>query len=367
MPRLSKAHLGQRYWASAPLPALAPGQTRVRDRLRLEAEPDAWEAPPCLCGGEDGRIVTDIERHGLPYRKVLCDWCGLMRATPRWTPERYKRFYDDDYRDLYSPATHGLLLAEHVRTLASGPGALHVAAFVRHAWRDFGRNDAPVVMEMGAGGGWNLAALPADWTRVGYDTDPRYLVAGREAFGIDMRNGFIDDVLPDLGTADVVLLSHVLEHISDPMGTLQRIAGAARPDALILIEVPGIFRLHKTGMDPMRYWQNAHTYTFCARTLADTCRRAGFEPLRIDEHIQMVFRPDTRAAGAVLEDSRLADEILAYLNVCDRLARMERGMPSGALGSRVRAAWMRLADALVRALIATQLLSGPGRHLVEES
>lgn len=155
--------------------------------------------------------------------------------------------------------THGLLLAEHVRTLASGPGALHVAAFVRHAWRDFGRNHAPVVMEMGAGGGWNLAALPADWTRVGYDTDLRYLVAGREAFGIDMRNGFIDDVLPDLGTADVVLLSHVLEHISDPVGTLQRIAGAARPDALILIEVPGIFRLHKRGMDPMRYWQNAHS------------------------------------------------------------------------------------------------------------
>lgn len=366
MPELRNAQLGSRYKAKAPLPVLTPKQMAIRDRLRSERDVSSWETVPCLCGSNDGRVVTDIERHGLPYRNVLCDQCGLMRASPRWTVERYSRFYADDYRDLYSPKPTGETIVDHTISLSEGPGARHVATFVERTWSDFGHNRSPVIMEMGAGGGWNLARLPKDWTRIGFDTDERYLEAGRTAFGVDMQNGFVDDVLPELNRADMVLLSHVVEHISDPVEMIRRIADATRPDTLILIEVPGIFRLHKAGMDPMRYWQNAHTYTFSARTLADTCRRAGFEPLRIDEHIQMVFSPGSGVQRPLIDDSELADDVLVYMKACEWRARTIQYLQRIPLLNRTKAQLLRFADLSVRAAFRLGLMKGPGRHLMKD-
>lgn len=367
MSELRNAHLGSRYLAEAPLPTLTPAKIAVRDRLRTEENMSFWESVPCLCGHNAGRIVTDIDRYGLAYRNILCDQCGLMRASPRWTVERYSRFYEEDYRDLYSPAVSSETLVDYTIALSNGPGARHVATFVKKTWSDFGDDRLPVVIEMGAGGGWNLARLPTDWTRIGFDTDERYLEAGRVAFGIQMQKGFVEDVLPKLHKADIILLSHVLEHFSNPVGMIQRIAEAARLDTLILIEVPGVFRLHKSGMDPMRYWQNAHTYTFTARTLADTCRRAGFEPLRIDEHIQMVYRPGNRVQRPVVDDLEMADDVLGYLKACEWRWETMQLLQKIPLLANAQTQMIRLADLSVRAALMLGFMKGPGRHLVKEA
>jgi SAM-dependent methyltransferase len=289
-----------------------------------------------------------------------------MRVSPRWTVERYSRFYADDYRDLYSPRSFGQTVIDHTIALSKGPGARHVAAFVEKTWLDFGNNKAPVIMELGAGGGWNLACLPKDWVRVGFDTDERYLEAGRVAFNITMQNGFVDDVLPELHRADIVLLSHVLEHLSDPLEMIRRIVDATRPEVLIVVEVPGIFRLHKSGLDLMRYWQNAHTFTFTARTLADTCRRAGFEPLRIDEHIQMVFSPSNTIKRPLIDDPELADDILEYMKACEWWAGTIQYFTKIPLLNRAKVKLDLIGDVCLRVALKLGLLKGPGRHLVKE-
>jgi O-antigen/teichoic acid export membrane protein/SAM-dependent methyltransferase len=344
------AHLGRRYQAGATMPELAPVQADARRRLADADRPEDWEAPRCLCGAGGGRILTDVDRYGLPYRKLLCTQCGLLRVTPRWTAAKYGRYYADDYRDLYSPLgpSDG---GETVRRLADGPGARLVAAFVEDAWRQHGRalGPTPVIVEIGAGGGWNLSRLDKRWVRIGFDADERFLELGRTVFGVDMRRGFIAEALPALAGADCILLSHVLEHVADPVATLREVCAAARPDALVLVEVPGIFRLHKTSLDPMRYWQNAHTFTFCARSAVDTCRRAGLEPLSVDEWIRLVLRPSSRAVVEVRPNPQLAPSIERYLRYCEvahRLAVASERLP--AIGRPVSMFVRRSADALVR-------------------
>ena len=144
----------------------------------------------------------------------------------------------------------------------------------------------------------------------------------------------------------------------------RRCGSSVPPTSLVLIEVPGIFRLHKTALDPMRYWQNAHTFTFCAQTLLATCRRAGYEPLQVDESIHLVLQGRSAAAlGTVRTDPKLAVSIERYLRYCElshRLATSCAAVPFiGALAGRVV---RRAADALMRAMQALGLIAGMRAH-----
>jgi SAM-dependent methyltransferase len=359
MNSFAPAHLGPRY-RSTSIPALTRGQAEIRRKLLDTDRAEDWETPACLCSATGGRVLTDIDRYGLPYRKVLCTDCGLLRVTPRWTAARYASFYQDDYRNLYSPLS-GATGADTLRQLADGPGARLVGEFVEHAWQRFGNPQLrrPVIVEIGAGGGWNLSRLGERWTKIGYDFDERFLELGRTSFGVDMRRGFLAEALPAVATADCVLLSHVLEHVPDPVATLRDLSAAARPDTLILVEVPGVFRLHKTSLDPMRYWQNAHTFTFCARTAVDTCRRAGLDPLSADEWIRLVLRPSSVASGPVATDPTLARSIERYLRYCEhshRLAQRCGTLPL--VGAAASLAVRRGADALVRIANGLHLVDG---------
>lgn len=350
MNAFTPAYLGTRYRAAAAMPDLTEGQERTRNALVTGDQPQDWEVAPCLCGATGGRVLTDVDRYGLPYRKVLCPSCGLLRVTPRWTADRYARFYQDDYRNLYSPLS-GSSETDTLLRLAKGPGASLVSEFVEKAWDRFGNpaQKQPVIVEIGAGGGWNLSRLSQRWVKIGYDYDERFLQLGREAFGIDMRLGFLAEALPAIAQADCVLLSHVLEHVPDPVATLTQLRAAVGRETLILVEVPGIFRLHKTSLDPMRYWQNAHTYTFCARTAVATCRRAGLEPLSVDEWIRLVLRSSAVTANTTQADATLAPSIERYLRYCEASYRLSKGVEAWPLiGPPLSLVIRRSADALVR-------------------
>jgi SAM-dependent methyltransferase len=207
---------------------------------------------------------------------------------------------------------------EYVRAVALAPATRERAGWVTATWKRLSGASPPRIVEIGAGGGWNLAGLPRDWDRIGYDLDDGYLAVGREAFGVDMRHGLAQDALPELAAADIVLLSHVVEHLPDPAKALRAIGQAMRPGALALIEVPGIFRIHRTNLDPRSYLQNAHTFTFCAATLRDACRRAGLEVLEVDETARVICRPGgERSVPGPITHPGLADRIIGYLRRCD--------------------------------------------------
>lgn len=297
---------------------LTPTQTRVRDAILAAEQPDDYEQVACCCGvAGDELVLSQVERHGLPYRKVACRVCGLLRVTPRWTAARYARFYEHEYRDLYNPVVGSK--EQFARELTRSPWLGALAAWVVAGNSRFGAAHAPPrIVEIGAGGGWNLGLLPATWERIGYDVDREYLAIGERLFGCTMRYGFVADARDDVASAGLVLLSHVVEHFSDPVGELGMLAQAMPPDGLLFIEVPGIFRIHRTNLDVMSYMQNAHTFTFCADTLRAVCEQAGLEVLDIDETVRAICRPlqgAQRPAGA--GHAKLAANTATYLQRCE--------------------------------------------------
>jgi SAM-dependent methyltransferase len=312
--------LGESYTeGSERLWPLNAEQLRLRDAIKASDKDSDYESRPCLCGAQDPaqqEAVSLIDRYGLRYRKVLCLECGLLRAEPRWTAKRLGDFYSTAYRQLYNGAMPPERFAE---AMLANPWIKGIGQWVRGAQRRLlPAKEKPLIVEIGAGGGWNLAGLPGDWQRVGFDVDEAFLEIGRQQLGLEMRYGLWDEALGAVAKADLVLLSHVVEHLGEPRDSLRKLAQALGEETLVLIEVPGIFKLHWTYRNPMAFMQNVHLYTYCAESLGRLCEECGLELLEVDQTVRLVCRKAKKSPAPASRTSKsLVRRKRAYLRLCE--------------------------------------------------
>lgn len=132
------------------------------------------------------------------------------------------------------------------------------------------------VMEYGVGMGWNLRFLKCG-KRIGYDLSE----AGRticEASGIEFTSTL---AFPE-SSIDVIICSHVLEHVPDPMGTLETIWRLLVPSGLLLLNVP-----FEVSRNTRRYTPNdpnMHLFTWTPLTLGNLLTRSQFAIEHINLH-----------------------------------------------------------------------------------
>ena len=157
------------------------------------------------------------------------------------------------------------------------------ASFLRGVQRDLLRRvpEEPVVVEIGHGDGSFLAALAEqrpDGRFVGFD--PNGAAVAPDGSGVELRAEFFDpgrhleELQPDL-----IVSRHVMEHLSNPLGFLQRISFAAScvgQSPLVYLEVPCIDRVLETGRTVDLYYEhNSHFTTESFRRMLQRCAPAG--------------------------------------------------------------------------------------------
>lgn len=257
----------------------------------------------CLCGctGED-LVLAQVDRYRIPHRTVLCRRCGLVRADPRPSADSYADFYRYYYRRIYErPGQKADSLFAHQ--------AANAARRFRFVLQHAGRFPATVV-ELGCGAGWNLVPFREAGAQVrGYDYDEEYLRAGRER-GLEMEEGGITEALAVGRAYDLVVLSHVVEHMLDPVADLQRIRSLLAPGGHLFIEVPNVLR---AGHPLLRQFQSAHTFFFAPPTLGLVLEKAGFRCVRIDEVTTSLWTAEQTGQPSFLIDESLAKRVLSHL------------------------------------------------------
>jgi 2-polyprenyl-3-methyl-5-hydroxy-6-metoxy-1,4-benzoquinol methylase len=142
---------------------------------------------------------------------------------------------------------------------------------------------APKVLDVGCGGGAYLAAAAAaGWDASGIDFDPK-AVEGARRRGIDASVGGLDSVADRAGTYDAVTLSHVIEHLHDPAGSLAVIHKILKPGGRLYVETPNIDSIGRSlygrswrGLEPPR-----HLVIFNRPGLQGLLERSGFEQVRL--------------------------------------------------------------------------------------
>lgn len=294
---------------------LTPEQYAVRDRIleRLASGEYRLKSMPCFCGNVEGLVLAERDRYGLPVRTVLCQDCGLMRTDPYMDPETTRRFYEEDYRDLYS-ADGPTLLFEGQRRKGEILGS-----------RLMKIPGIETVYDVGCGaGGLLMPFAEAGCEVAGCDYGEEHLAYGR-ARGLDLVQGSVGELLERRGgqQADLVMLMHVAEHFVDLRAELGAVIEAIKPGGLLMIEVPGVKSVHIGAYkgDLLRYLQNAHTFHFCGATLSWVARSLGLIVHTVDDLVLMLAqRPMEEDAGAawVPPDPETVRGVLRYLGGLER-------------------------------------------------
>ena len=268
---------------------------------------------PCnVCGSTDVDELGERDRDGRPLRTTICRTCGLAWSNPRPTPDEVRRYYSREYRlDYKGHATPSL---RHIAR--SGRGALNrvrdLAPFLKSGDR---------VLDAGAGGGEVVYVLrKRGFDAMGLEPDERYAKHAREALGVPVETGFVQDRVFSPGRFDVITMYHALEHVEDPVGVLTTLRSWMSEGGLLLIEVPNV---EARCIHPRHRFHFAHFYHFNQPTLEWTGLKAGFEPL------QTTISPDGGNLIAVFRAAglRVAPAPVQAGN-CARVSRIVRGHTS---------------------------------------
>ena len=153
-------------------------------------------------------------------------------------------------------------------------------AFIRRHARPPGR-----MLDLGCGDGTVLWLARADgWEVEGVELFPEHAAMVQRTHGFPVTASDIAAYYGTPGGWDVVVLTHVLEHLPDPVGALVKIRGVG------VLEFPNIDALDarvrrfldRTGMHRHRYaptYKPGHVQEFCRASFAFACARAGLELL----------------------------------------------------------------------------------------
>ena len=218
-------------------------------------------------GREDTlELVSETDRHGRPLRTVICMETGLVRNDPVPDDAALARFYAEDYRIAYKGAARP-------RRRQILRNFRRVAAYVRN-FRDV-LDAATHVLDVGAGSGEFAFLMTRLGKEVkGIEPNAAYASYCRDELGLDVQTAHLSPNLFAPGAFDFIRLNHVLEHLNDPVDSLNQIACWLAPEGLLYIEVPNIetdCRNRSRG----RIFHYAHIFNFNPWTLRACAGLAG--------------------------------------------------------------------------------------------
>ncbi|MGH2568234.1 MAG: class I SAM-dependent methyltransferase [Bacteroidota bacterium] len=95
------------------------------------------------------------------------------------------------------------------------------------------------VLELGCGHGGFVALLRrVGFDAVGLELSPWVVEFARHTFGVPMLLGPVEEQPIEHGSLDVIALMDVLEHLPDPLSTIQRCVSLLQPEGIMMIQTP---------------------------------------------------------------------------------------------------------------------------------
>jgi len=147
------------------------------------------------------------------------------------------------------------------------------------------------ILELGSGAGQALSWFEKEgFVVTGVEPDKRNV----DLINRKLQNGkCIASFIEELGLQerfDIIWMSHVLEHLPDPVKVLMRLVNNLTDDGIIFIEVPNCQnqKTLKTSIN------EPHVFHFSKHSLISFAKRSGFEIEQCD-----LFRPATKLEGAI--------------------------------------------------------------------
>jgi len=225
----------------------------VETYLRLCAE----DAEECFAGFERSEILCpacgsgtgryEFTKHGFSYSS--CDECGTLYQSPRPPVEAFEAFYENSRSSRYWAEVFFPVVAEARREHIFRPRAKHLASICNQKGLK-----PETVVDVGAGYGIFLE----EWQRIypgtkGIAVEPfRRLANVCRERGLEVVEGFAEDVDSYAETGDLVVCFEVLEHVYDPLGFVRALSQFAKPNGYVMVSTLGV-----DGFDIQVLWEKS--------------------------------------------------------------------------------------------------------------
>lgn len=241
---------------------------------------DGWETVPCACCGSDDPEVLFEAGVAQRNRIVQCRCCGLMYASPR------QRTDAAVYQE-YEP--EGLLLGveadpDHAYRWKYDKERLQVRDYdrLRMELEDLHPKRGRL-LEVGCSLGQLLLAFSEQgWDVTGLDPWREAALYVRKTLGVECHATTLDAVPFQEGSFDVVVMLHVIEHVSNPRVTLEQLFRLLKPGGHLVLETPRYdtvtFRL--LGKRERSLSCDGHVYFFTTEDLRRMAEITGFEVVK---------------------------------------------------------------------------------------
>jgi len=188
--------------------------------------------------------------------------CGLVYQSPTVDPVRYNEFYSNTHVYANSgrggePSQEKVIAVDRqldlLCSVASEPGK---------------------ALQVGCSDGYTMHRLmDLGWDCTGVDPSLASAAVAKEKYGIDVDVCFFEDWYPPPGVKyDLLVITHVLEHLLNPLEILNAAIPFLNDDGIVLQEVPAIMN---PELWPPAFFTMEHANYFTPATMTRTLASAG--------------------------------------------------------------------------------------------
>lgn len=224
-----------------------------------------------LCQGSAVVIATDMPDYSCPCNEIFeyaeCTRCTLIFLSKRPPQKESARHYRSDYQPYVENYTRVARLVIAMRTKRE------VALFRRY------HPSAQSVLDVGCSRGTYLSQLRhyGGFKVLGIEMDKKSCETGRSQLHLDIRHGeFLTTTFSE--QFDIISMNHVIEHLYQPLETIQRVHELLSPSGLFVVKTPNPASVERTLF--RRYWfpleAPRHTLLFSPQVLGKVLEDHGF-------------------------------------------------------------------------------------------
>jgi SAM-dependent methyltransferase len=242
-------------------------------------------ANACWCGSREHQVICSKDRFGLDFQMKLCANCGLLYTSPRISQASLETYYKEYYHDItfVDRDPKEFLVRENQSEV--------IFEFIE----EFFQSQTKInILDIGCSNGAIISDISKELSKRKIESELHGLEYSQayidEAVGkgISVIQGGIEAIGKFEKKFDLIIMSHVFEHLIDLDVALNDLKGYLNEDGYIYIEVPGVKNLlteNRYSYDLNTYFIHCHNYHFELATLQQVIEKNDLYCIKGDEKV----------------------------------------------------------------------------------
>lgn len=227
-----------------------------------------------LCGSSNKKILYKIKHFNPHFTMVKCKDCGLVYMDPRHNKDNLIKFYNESY---YAGDADYSYADERLNSKSNSIIYKKRLSVIESYLKN--KNGDKKILDIGCSfGGFLVAAREKGWETYGIEMSKYSANYAVNENKLNVQNASIEntDLIDNFYNA--VNMVEVIEHLTDPLGSLKKIYESLRPNGVLLIQTANANSLKaKISGSRWEYFLPGHLYCFSRKTLVRMLEKVGFQ------------------------------------------------------------------------------------------